>query len=290
MMEIMNNFIPEDIVHRPFLEAAIQAAAVGANIARESQCRNISKVSKSLGDYVSEVDLRIDREISDIIRALFPDVKIISEELASTYGTLPADCWIVDPLDGTNSYLAGARLELVSTMIALRLNGETVCSVVHFPFTDEVYLAAKGSGAFRNGQRVRVPNPPLALQESWVALNHYGDVSLETDFLNRARNHLRQENGASLVTIDPPGSGLALRIMDDRDTLGAVIHDNNPKSRKQEIWDVIPIQLIIEEAGGVYLNDKGQPYDPLSIRPIVIANSESMAGEIFKKINSSADA
>ena len=89
-----------------------------------------------------------------------------------------------------------------------------------------------------------------------------------------------------MVTIDPPGSGLALSILDPTTTLGAVIHDNNPLLRKQELWDVIPIQLIIEEAGAVYLNDEGASFAALDTRPIIVAANRQLASDILSLVDS----
>ncbi|MFT7616431.1 MAG: fructose-1,6-bisphosphatase/inositol monophosphatase family enzyme [Planctomycetota bacterium] len=279
---MMSQAFHADMPHYQYLKVAIEAAALGCAIAREGQLHDFNMSTKSVGDYVSEIDVKIDHTITRFLTDAFPDIPVISEELCPDFDEFPDECWIVDPLDGTNSYLARARLELVSTMIALRLGGETVVSVVRFPFTDETYCAALGGGAFCNEKSIQVPGAGSKLQSAWVAMNHYGDKTLETEFFVRSRESLRTKDGAFMVTIDPPGSGLALRITDSRDTLGAVVHDNNPKKRKQEIWDVIPIQLIIEEAGGVYLNAQGDQYDPLSTEPIVIAASMSMATEIIR--------
>lgn len=265
-----------------YLEAALNASALGCEIARDGQLHDFNMSTKSVGDYVSEIDVKMDQTITASLKSAWPKIPVISEELCPNFDELPEDCWIVDPLDGTNSYLARARLELVSCMIALRLGGETVASVVRFPFTGETYYATLGGGAFCDGEEISVPKADVSLAESWVALNHYGDHTLETDFFVRTRESLRAQGGAFMVTIDPPGSGLALRITDPRDTLGAVVHDNNEAKRKQEIWDVIPIQLIIQEAGGVYLNVRGENYDPLTTEPIIIAASQEMADQILK--------
>ncbi len=279
-----------DDLNSPFaahIRTAEQAALLAAPLAREGQGRVLTRKSKSPGDYVSEIDLAMDRSIAGHLKSSFSNIPIISEELAPGNGDLPNRCWIVDPLDGTNAYLCGARLELVCTMIALRDEGRTQCALVHFPFTSTTFAAIRGQGAFRNGSRLRAPcNPAPTLRESWVSLNHYGNQDLETDFLAHLRDRLRREDGAFMVTIDPPGSGLALSILDPTTTLGAVIHDNNPLLRKQELWDVIPIQLIIEEAGAVYLNDEGASFAALDTRPIIVAANRQLASDILSLVDS----
>ncbi|MCB9834073.1 MAG: hypothetical protein H6807_16550 [Planctomycetes bacterium] len=262
------------------LALALRAAARGAELAREGAGGALRAERKSLGDYVTEVDRRIDAAIAAILA--HTDLRIVSEELhpLDPGEPLPDDCWIVDPLDGSNAYIVGARRELVSCMLALRLGGETELAVLHFPFSDEVVFAGRGHGAYRGAERLRV-DPRIELADSWIALNHYGDLQLETDRFAALARALRGPRGAMLVTVDPPGSGLALSMLGAGNRLGAVLHDNNPRRRKQEIWDVIPPRLVLEEAGAVFLDGGGRRYRPESCELVLAARSRRLAETIL---------
>lgn len=95
---------------------------------------------------ITEADLLSDQLIRQAIATTFPDHSVISEEGPDVKrGSYQ---WIVDPLDGTNNYRRGDPHFTVS--LGLRLNDETILGVVFAPALQEMYYAAKGTGAFLN--------------------------------------------------------------------------------------------------------------------------------------------
>src|SRR5579872_6450543 len=79
----------------------------------------------------------------------------LSEETAEDRSSRTARrLWIVDPIDGTRAYLAGRDDWAVS--VALVENGRPILAGVFAPVTDELFMAAAGSGATRNGAPIRV--------------------------------------------------------------------------------------------------------------------------------------
>ena len=266
------------------MRLAFDFASEGAVLARVGQRQSLQAKAKDQGDYVSEVDLAIDASAQRILSPFDLSIPVISEESAEGVEELPANCWVVDPLDASNAYLAGARLDLVSVMVALRLDGCTELSLVHFPFTGESFYAKRGGGAFKDEEKLHVPEEKTPLKASWIALNHYGNLRWETSRFCALRDALRAEGEAFLVTIDPPGSGLGLRILEGNSRLKAVVHDNNPHHRKQEIWDVLPPQLIFVEAGAVYLNSQNKNYVAEHCDLVITAESKELATEILSHL------
>jgi len=91
---------------------------------------------------------------AEILR-LFPDHGILGEESGEVLGNSGSPyLWIIDPLDGTTNYAHGLRIFGVS--IAVTLRGKPLAGAVFAPALDEMYLAAEGGGATRNGQRIEV--------------------------------------------------------------------------------------------------------------------------------------
>lgn len=101
---------------------------------------------------------RVDRELEDLIRsdlaAAFPDVAFYGEE--GQYGALAEQnrVFIVDPLDGTTSFIHGHPFYSVS--LAYREAGVTRLGVVYLPAFGETYWSVLGGGAFRDGRRLHV--------------------------------------------------------------------------------------------------------------------------------------
>jgi histidinol-phosphatase len=98
-----------------------------------------------------------DREAEGLIRGViagsFPDHAILGEEDGETYGPAPVR-WIIDPLDGTRTFVRG--VPLFGTLIGIEVRGEPVVGVIYLPALDEMLAAARGLGCTWNGRPCRV--------------------------------------------------------------------------------------------------------------------------------------
>lgn len=103
-------------------------------------------------DLVSEGDLAVESYLIDRIKAQYPSHSILGEESGS-YGD-NAYRWIIDPIDGTTSFVHGQPYYSVS--IALEKDGDMVLGAVYAPVLQELFHAEKGQGAFCNGEPIRV--------------------------------------------------------------------------------------------------------------------------------------
>jgi myo-inositol-1(or 4)-monophosphatase len=112
------------------------------------------KVSKKAPkNMVSAADVAIEQVLVSRIRQRFPDHAILGEE-GGDQGGKARDRWIIDPIDGTNSFLH--QQPFYSTSIALEHNGEVVLGAVYAPVLGELFLAERGQGATLNGSPIRV--------------------------------------------------------------------------------------------------------------------------------------
>ena len=262
------------------LQFAAKAALAAGQVIKDGYQRSHQIDAKGVGDLVSQVDFDADRVATDILSKAYPDTTIISEELNPDAGTAQTDAWVIDPLDGTTAYLMKAGPQFSSVLIAKREAGETTLGVVYFPLTDEWFYAVRGQGAFKNGQSLKLPQQDFKLAECWVEMNQYGNCGYETPFFTAAKNVLRSDAGARIVTSTFPHAGIAMRILEQNSGLAIAIHDNNPANLKQGPWDIAANQVIFEEAGGVFCNPAGQRTCPFSVEPILIAPSQVLADQI----------
>ncbi len=114
---------------------------------------------KAKNDFVSIADRESERAIVETILRSFPGDGILGEEGARRPGTSGRE-WVIDPLDGTSNFIAGFPFWCVS--IGVRQEGESLAGVVWDPLREELYRAERGSGAFRNGDRLAVSRRPSA--------------------------------------------------------------------------------------------------------------------------------
>ncbi|SUZ31404.1 Inositol-1-monophosphatase [Roseibaca ekhonensis] len=140
------------------LNLMIQAARKAGRLLVKDfrEVENLQVSSKSAGDFVSRADLAAEAAIREILTEARPNYGWLAEESDPVEGKDPTRRWIVDPLDGTTNFLHGMPHWAVS--IALEFKGEIVSAVVFDPAKDELFIAEKGTGAFMNGQRLRVSN------------------------------------------------------------------------------------------------------------------------------------
>ena len=119
--------------------------------------RHIGQVAGSMvsdkgpSDYVTEIDKRCEKLITDAIRKNFPDHHIMAEETAND-GLQSGYTWVIDPMDGTTNFIHG--FPFVAVSIAVCLDKKPVLGFVLDPVRGELFSAKKGMGAWLNGSKL----------------------------------------------------------------------------------------------------------------------------------------
>ncbi len=103
-----------------------------------------NKAQSGQFDPVTEADLKAEKAIREAIAEAFPDHGIIGEEFGAD-GADAAKCWVIDPIDGTKSFVTGSPLW--GTLIGLLENGKPKLGLMNQPFTGERYWS-DGRGAY----------------------------------------------------------------------------------------------------------------------------------------------
>lgn len=235
-----------------------QAAAAGERIAREAGAlilpgwRGDADVShKGRFDLLTEYDLRSERLIRQRLSDSFPGHRIVGEEHAETgEGDL---VWYVDPIDGTTNFAHGHPFFCVS--LALYHGATGLAGVVHAPALGTTWCAAKGCGAFRNGERCQVSGRET-LDQALSATGFPYDRATNLDnnreefgaFLGRVRGVRRCGSAAIDLCLVADGT-----------------YDLYWEQRLNA-WDMCAGALMVTEAGGVLSTYEGGPVDPRSGR------------------------
>jgi histidinol-phosphatase len=137
----------------PELQAALDAAAQAASIARSLYQHNLDVRIKADKSPVTEADVRCETAIREILEARFPSYGFYGEE-TGTRGADAESLWLVDPIDGTKAFIR--EYPMFSTQIALMRGGQIVLGVSSAPVYGELAYAERGHGAFLNGKPMRV--------------------------------------------------------------------------------------------------------------------------------------
>ena len=241
---------------------------------------------KSVGDYVTALDLNLDRHLSRELMAM-SDLPIVSEEGAEVADlhSLP-EAWLIDPLDGTTASLCG-EMGLCGPMVTRLRHGEPQLSVMLSLDGTTLAIADRGAGAAVlrvtvDGSRWLPATGFQAidrLRDGCLLLNPQSDSSRSHRAFVTLHNALR--TGAHTMAIESrvPHSMAALALGTGRRL--AVIHDNSVDFPKQMAWDVLPVQLWVEERGGVYWGIDGNRYDIRRPLPIIAATRADIATQLI---------
>lgn len=196
---------------------------------------------------VSEADFAVDTYLREALTAARPDYGWLSEETVDGAERLLARrTFVVDPIDGTRGFLEGRREWCVS--LAVVEEGRSLAGVLECPAREETFWAAPGAGAFKNGV-------PLALREPGAEPEIAGPKTL----IDATPEELRRR--ARRVAYIP---SLAYRLAMIAD--GAL--DATFVKPDAHDWDLAAADLILHEAGGAVLNERGEPprYGGVTIR------------------------
>lgn len=135
------------------LNTAIEAAKTAGRILKENFGKQYRVIRKSAKEMVSEIDIKCQKAISEVLNTNYPSYGIITEEKRCSE-TKDNRNWVIDPIDGTHNYIAGLPFSGVS--IALVEDDQFYLGVIYFPMEEELYYAVKGKGAFCNGKPISV--------------------------------------------------------------------------------------------------------------------------------------
>ncbi|WP_109356876.1 inositol monophosphatase family protein [Sphingorhabdus sp. EL138] len=118
---------------------------------------------KAPGDLVTVADRLSEEMLSEKLGTLLPDAAIVGEEASAADPSVmdhlaDKQTWIIDPIDGTGNFAAGKPP--FGMIVALSQENETVAGWLYDPLQDRLCYAAKGQGAFINGEKLSVSVDP----------------------------------------------------------------------------------------------------------------------------------
>ncbi|PPC95066.1 MAG: inositol monophosphatase [Methylotenera sp.] len=248
----------------PILSNAVKAAREAGRIINRASndvgALNIQ--SKSINDFVSEVDHAAEAAIIHILKDAYPDHGFLGEESGDTNKDAE-NIWIIDPLDGTTNFLHNFPQYCVS--IALQQNGVLTQAVIYDPVRNDLFTATKGRGAFLNDKRIRVSNR-AKLQQSLIGTGFpFRDFTHLDTYLAMMKDMIKKTTG-----IRRPGSA-ALDL-----AYVAAGYTDGFFEINLSAWDIAAGGLLVQEAGGMVGDFEGNE-SWLQTGNIVAANPKVFA-------------
>lgn len=214
---------------------------------------------KGLADFVTAVDTSVQDMLEKELSALYPDIQFIGEEGENHLTDMPGAVWILDPVDGTTNLIYDYRMSAVS--LALYADGEIVIGIVYNPFTEEMFTAKKGDGAYLNGQRIHVSSAET-VSKSLISI---GTSPYEKERADRNFEVFKNIFKASLDIRRSGSAALDLCYVSAGRTDGYMEQNLKP-------WDFAAGILILNEAGGKVTDYSGNPINPLKNADVFASN------------------
>jgi histidinol-phosphatase len=193
---------------------------------------------------VSDADLAVERAVRDLLATRRPSDAVLGEEQGST-GHGPRR-WVVDPIDGTKSFVRG--VPVWATLVALQLEGSVDVGVVSAPALGRRWWAARGLGAHTGGSLTAAR--PLRVS----AVSSLADASLSYSSLSGWEDRGRLDGLLALTR-----RTWRTRAYGDFWSHVLVAEGAVDVSCEPEVslWDLAPLQVLVEEAGGRFTDLSG---------------------------------
>lgn len=222
------------------LEFALDAAWEAGRITLGHFQTRLTAVRKADNTPVTIADTQAETKLREMIAQYWPDHGIIGEEFDNK-AAQSGYTWVLDPIDGTKSFVAG--VPLYGTLLALLDGDEALLGVAHFPALGDTVYAYRGGGCWWNGRRARTSTVDTLSDAVLLVsgLNYFGAKTdawnklVDATYIQRtwgdAYGYFLVATGRADIMLDPA----------------------------MYLWDSAPLQVIMEEAGGTFTDWQGQP-------------------------------
>ncbi|NGP86740.1 inositol monophosphatase family protein [Fodinibius halophilus] len=225
-----------DTIHR----AAIEIAKNGGDHTLNYFNRSFDVERKADDSPVTVADREAESIMRENIANQFPDHGIVGEEHGKDNEESSVQ-WILDPIDGTKSFIHG--VPLYTTLIGVVVDDEPVVGVIYAPALDELCDAAQGKGARLNGEECRVRSCDDLAKASFMSTDAYTAAEFDygdafNELLDKSRIHRTWGDAYGHMLV---ATGRADLMFDP------ILN----------IWDAAPLLTILREAGGIFSDTDG---------------------------------
>lgn len=226
--------------------------------ARDQESAVTAKEGKK--NFVTMYDVAVQNFLFEELGKAFPEAEFVGEE---SENRLENDAlrFIIDPIDGTTNFMQDYRCSCIS--VALCKENDILAGVVYNPYTDEIFSAEKGKGAYLNGKKIQVSDRPLSDGLALFGTSPYHPENTDETFalLRKVFDLSRdiRRSGSAAYDICMVACGRCEVFFE----------------KALQPWDVAAGTLIIKEAGGVALNYEGNEINFSMPNDVVFANPKA---------------
>jgi histidinol phosphatase-like enzyme (inositol monophosphatase family) len=253
---------------RELLDAALEITEAAARIPMRYFRAGVAVEDKADESPVTIADRETEKAIRAALEKRFPDHAIFGEEFGRS-GKESEYTWIIDPIDGTRSFICG--VPLFGMLLGVLHNGIPIAGVIRMPALGEVFGGASGIGATMDGRPIRCRST-TSLDAARIFINEANRIlGAEPEKLARLMSlgHTRRAFNDCYA--------FALLAMGQIDVV--VDYDLQP-------YDYLPVVPVIEAAGGVITDWQGKPLglNPDGAGSVAAAATKQLHAELLRAL------
>lgn len=231
-------------LHDGRVAAAVELAKLAGKSTLQYFGKQVDVERKGDNSPVTIADKQAEQLIRGQLQQRFANDAILGEEFGELAGSSDYQ-WIIDPIDGTKSFITG--VPLYSTLVAVLQDKQVVAGVIYIPGLDEIAFAARGHGAWHSlanstAQPCRVSSRRL---DEGAFLVSQSDL-----FARRGAQAVFDRLQSSAYVTRTWGDGYGYLLVATGRAELMVDPVANP-------WDLAAVQLVIDEAGGTFTDWQG---------------------------------
>ncbi len=220
------------------------------------EIENLQIESKSVGDFVTNADLKVEKSILETLKYFYPNYTYITEESGIIKGD--ENAIVIDPIDGTSNFIHG--IPHVGIIIAKMTNNEITDGIIYNPILNEFFWTSKGKGSWCNDRRLRVSNRSN-LSDCLIGTGLPFGERIYKNYLSEIDEILKTTAGIRRFG----SAGLDLAYVAAGKLDGFWEADLN-------LWDLSTGTLLVKEAGGRISKINGEDWN-IDCREILASNS-----------------
>ena len=211
-------------------------------------------------NFVTKYDVAVQDFLFRELGKAFPEAAFIGEESENNF-SINGLRFIIDPIDGTTNFMQDYRCSCIS--VALCNEKDVIAGVVYNPYTDELFSAEKGKGAYLNGNIIKVSERPLSDGLALFGTSPYHPENADETFalLRRVFDFCRdiRRSGSAAHDICMVACGRCEIFFE----------------KCLQPWDIAAGTLILKEAGGIAADYQGREISLSAANDVIFANPKA---------------
>jgi histidinol phosphatase-like enzyme (inositol monophosphatase family) len=245
---------------KELLDFSVSAAREAGEITLKYFKRKFETRLKGKDNFVTQADVEAEEFLRREILKRFPGDAIVGEEGGESAGSTGRR-WIIDPIDGTYSFVHG--VPFYGVLLGVEVDGDPAVGVINIPALGELVYAARGLGCFWNGEPARVSQTErledaLLLSTDFGTCARHGFGAACDELQRRAAQRRTWGDCYGYVLV---ATGRADVMLDP----------------EMNVWDCAALLPVLEEAGGTFTDWQGR-------RTIHSGNSVATNGRLFREV------